>query len=328
MQSKLLIIKLGGAVVTQKDSPIPKARISIIKSLSKEIRQLTDQGYQIVLAHGAGSFAHGTVKKYDLHHGMKTPEQKQAFKEVQESMLKLNKIILDALSKANAQAISLPPHEFITQNAGKLSQIDTENIEKSLEKGLVPVLFGDMVLDDAWGCSVLSGDTIVCYLGEKLKATQVIFLSDVDGIFDSDPRKNPQAKLIPEVNHSNQEEVLKSLSPTERADVTGEMSGKILEIRQYLSKTEVYITNRSTHLGSPAISDPLPLLTSKSGVALSKYACNQTPYENGAERMPASLLVVRLELASLIAKNDPGFSGLTTNRPTPAKTSTLSANIA
>lgn len=243
MSKKLLVIKLGGAVVTYKNSPTPKARIQTIKSLSKEIKQLKDQGYQIVLVHGAGSFAHGIVKKYDLHHGMKTEQQRRAFKLTQKRMLKLNKIIMDELTLAGLNSVSLSPHTFITQNEGKLHDFDLKLIKKYLAKNITPMLFGDMVLDDKWGCSVLSGDTIVCYLGKKLKAEKVIFLSDVDGIYDKDPKKYVQARLIPEITNKNIVQVLKGLSPTEREDVTGEMQGKVLKIYQELKQVETFVVN-------------------------------------------------------------------------------------
>lgn len=243
MQQKLLIIKFGGAVVTFKDSKTPKARIPVIKRLAKEIRQVVDQGYQIILAHGAGSFAHGLVKKYGIDKGMTTKEQRKAFKLTQRRMLKLNKIVMNSLLQAGLNSVSLPPHTFITQNEGKLQDFDLELIKKYLAKNIIPVLFGDMVLDDKWGCSVLSGDTIVCYLAKKLKAGKVIFLSDVDGIYDCDPKKNPKAKLIPEINNSNINQVLRGLSPTGRDDVTGEMTGKILQIKKYLQKINVIIRN-------------------------------------------------------------------------------------
>lgn len=240
---RLLVIKLGGAVVTYKDSPTPKARISTIKRLAKEIKQISDQGYQIILVHGAGSFAHGLVKKYNLHKGMATDEQKYAFGLVTDAMLRLNSIILDHLLRVQLKAVSLPPHTFITQSAGKLNDFDVGIIKRYLDHGKIPVLFGDLVLDDRWGCSVLSGDTSVCYLASKLKADKVIFLSDVDGIYDSDPKKNPQAKLIPEVNNSNIKQVLKGLSPTKRDDVTGAMYGKILMIKRSAKQVLMVIVN-------------------------------------------------------------------------------------
>ena len=240
---KLLVIKIGGSVVTYKDSPTPKARLTVIKRLSEEIKQLADLGYKIILVHGAGSFAHGLVKKYDLQHGMKTEKQRKAFRLVQERMLQLNKITMNSLIQAGLNVISLPPHTFITQTEGKLNDFEFKRIKTHLDLNQIPILFGDMVLDDKWGCSVLSGDTIVCYLGNKLKADKVIFLSDVDGIFDSDPRKNPKAKLISEINNRNLNKILKGLSPTGRDDVTGEMAGKIKQIQESLRQIPIVIVN-------------------------------------------------------------------------------------
>lgn len=246
MSPKLLIIKFGGAVISYKDSKIPKARVETLQQLSQQIRILIDQDYKIILVHGAGSFAHGIVKKYDLHHGMKTNQQKQAFKRAQKNMLRLNQLVLDTLTQAGLNTVSLPPHTFITQNSGKLNEFDPDLVSSYLEKDIIPVLFGDMVLDDVWGCSVLSGDAIVCYLGGKLRPGKVIFLSDVEGIFDTDPRKNPHAKLIPEINNSNLNQVITGLSSSGRNDVTGEMQGKVTVIKKSLKGIPTHIINGFT----------------------------------------------------------------------------------
>ena len=243
MKKKLLVIKLGGAVVTFKDSPKPLARSDTIRRLSKEIKQILKSGYKIILVHGAGSFAHSLVKKHNLNFGMKYKRQKYIFGRVIQRMLKLNAILMGHLQKNGVSAVSLPPHTFITQSAGNLDQFEITLIKQYLKKGLTPVLFGDMVLDDKWGCSVLSGDTIVCYLAKKLKAEKVIFLSDVDGIYDCDPKKNPKAKLIPKITSKNINQILKGLSPTGRDDVTGEMAGKILQIQKNLKNQVVFIIN-------------------------------------------------------------------------------------
>ena len=65
----LIIIKLGGSVVTYKDSPTPKARLSTIKNLSEELSKL-HKNYQLIIVHGAGSFGHPLAKKYRLTEGL------------------------------------------------------------------------------------------------------------------------------------------------------------------------------------------------------------------------------------------------------------------
>lgn len=262
IKKELLIIKLGGAVVTDKDSLTPKARLNTISRLAKEVRQIVDQdNYNIILVHGAGSFAHGLVKKYNLQHGMKTDQQRYAFGLVTDAMLRLNSIIIGYLFRAKLQAVSVIPHTFIIQSKGKLNYIEAGMIQRYLKNNQIPVLFGDMVLDDKWGCSVLSGDTIVTYLASKLKADKVIFLTDVDGIYDCDPKKNPKAKLISEVNNSNIKQVLKGLSPSKRADVTGEMYGKILMIKQSAKQVPMVIVNGLKKGNLAKISDQSPVGT-------------------------------------------------------------------
>lgn len=241
---KLLIIKLGGSVVTYKDSPAPKARLDTIKRLAKEIAQIYHQNkYQLILVHGAGSFGHPIAEQYNLHQGMKTKQQKMAFNLMDQQVLELNSIIMESLLKCGVPVISLPPRSFVKQSAGRFDGFDYQLIQSYLDQGQVPVLFGDGVLDDKWGCSILSGDTIVSFLAKKLKAAKVIFLSDVDGIYTGDPKTDQAARLITEINNSNFDEVIKGLTPTNRHDVTGEMQGKIISLQRGLKGLPVVIVN-------------------------------------------------------------------------------------
>lgn len=243
----LVIIKLGGSVITYKDSQTPRARDSVIKRLAREVGEVLNKDYKLVIVHGAGSFGHPLAKKHQLHKGMRTDEQKAGYSQTVANMLELNRIIVRELIENGVRAVSLPPHAFTMQSAGKFKGFDCAVIEGYLRLGFVPVLFGDGVLDAKWGCSILSGDVIVPYLAKKLKTRRVVFLSDVDGIFESDPKVNKKAKRIEEITNRNLKQVLRILGNSagrgNRADVTGEMRGKVLSIKEQLSGVEVCITN-------------------------------------------------------------------------------------
>lgn len=240
---KLLVIKLGGVVVTYKDSPTPKVRVEVLKSLALEIQQIADQKkYQVILVHGAG-YVHNIVKKGNIQFGMKTPQQKKAFLKAIDSMSELNNIVVKYLLAAKLSVAGVSPHAFVTQSAGKLKSFKIKIVKEILDHGQIPVLSPDMVLDDKWGCSVLSGDTIVAYLAKKLKADQVIFLSDVDGIYTSDPKKNPTAKLITKITNKNFKNVLRGLTQNNPNDTSGEMKGKVLSIKQHLTSVPVLLAN-------------------------------------------------------------------------------------
>lgn len=242
----LIVIKLGGSVITFKESKVPKVRLSAIRQLVQDAAQLVKSGkYRIVLVHGGGSFGHPIVKENDLHKGMETAQQKLAYARTNQNMLDLNEFIVKSLIDQSVPAVSFPPHSFATQRAGKFKDFSSDIIKKCLEEGLVPVLFGDAVFDDIWGCSILSGDTIISFLAKKLKAHKVVFLTDVDGVFDKNPKNNPGAKLISEINGRNLKGVLKLLKTKDSSsvDVTGEMYGKVLAMSKNLKGITMVITN-------------------------------------------------------------------------------------
>lgn len=241
--TKLIIIKLGGSVVTFKDSASPKIRLSTIKKLAKDIFNIQKTGYKLVIVHGAGSYGHPLAKKYNLTQGFIDKRSYAGFYKTILSMQNLNNLIIEEFHHAKISAVGLSPHGFIFQKNGRLLNFDISVIKNLVDYNLVPVLYGDLVLDTTLGCSILSGDVIIPYLAKKLKADKVIFLSDVDGIFDDDPKINPKAKLIPHVNNQNLKQVLAGIKSTSRDDVTGEMTGKILSISKNLKGIPIIIAN-------------------------------------------------------------------------------------
>jgi isopentenyl phosphate kinase len=91
------------------------------------------------------------------------------------------------------------------------------------------VIYGDVVLDldESIKIAVLSGDQIVKYLAENLRPERVIMASDVDGIYNKNPKINPDAELLKVVTSNEQIELIKN---NQTVDVTGGMSGKLTEL--------------------------------------------------------------------------------------------------
>jgi isopentenyl phosphate kinase len=61
-------------------------------------------------------------------------------------------------------------------------------------------------------------------------AEKIIEVSDVEGIFTANPKINKNARLIPEINRKNYQDIQKCLSGSTAADVTGGMKQKYLEL--------------------------------------------------------------------------------------------------
>jgi len=78
-----------------------------------------------------------------------------------------------------------------------------EEVEKLLDAGRLPVflpsrlMFEEDPLENSWD---VTSDSIAAYIAGKLKAQKLLLIKCVDGIFDSDQKTNPKAKLVREIS--------------------------------------------------------------------------------------------------------------------------------
>ena len=96
----MILIKLGGSIITNKGKP-QSARRKTIDNILKQIKKINEPK---ILVHGGGSYGHYWSVKYDMH----TKPAKYSLKGlsvVKNSMIELDKIILDSASKKQAKHI-------------------------------------------------------------------------------------------------------------------------------------------------------------------------------------------------------------------------------
>ena len=238
---RLLILKLGGSVITHKDQNYT-AHKENIKRLSQEIADANQ--YPLIIVHGGGSFGHPHAKKHDIANGLKPDPQLIGFSETHQAMLQLNKIIVDSLLEAGVPAFSLSASSMMRTDGKRLNVFDPEIVKHFIESGMVPVLFGDAVLDSKQGVAILSGDQLIAKLASAFNAKNVVFGSDVDGIFTDNPKINPEAELIESFSISN---VKANVGNTTHTDVTGGMLGKLSEAAEVVKTgSEVLMINAYT----------------------------------------------------------------------------------
>jgi isopentenyl phosphate kinase len=232
----MILVKLGGSVITDKGRYRTFDQANV-KRLAKEIVRSKKP---IMIVHGAGSFGHVLAKKYRLKDGYRNQGQIKGLARVSMDVRDLNLRTMDALQSAGLPCVSIPPSACCLMENGKLVYFDTEIIHRYLDLGIVPVTFGDVVLDRRRGFGICSGDQLMTWLADDFDAERIIFCADVDGIFSSDPHLNKKARLIEEVDRS----VLSRLPLSERfEDVTGGIQGKIESILDLAKGREAMVIN-------------------------------------------------------------------------------------
>ncbi len=145
-------------------------------------------------------------------------------------MVTLNKLVVDALIRQNIAAVGLQPSAFVVTNSGRISCIEEQPLRKLLEIGLVPVLYGDAVFDFDLGFTILSGDQLAAFLAMQLGASQIILGIDVDGLYTSDPKSDPSARLVRHITLQELRNMQHEIEEAKVTDVTRGMLGKILEL--------------------------------------------------------------------------------------------------
>ena len=223
----MILIKLGGSIITNKERPL-SARRKAIESILKQIKKIKEPK---IIVHGGGSYGHYWSVKYDMH-TKPAKYDARGVAIVKNSMIELNKIILDIAVKNRINAYCLPPTDFMNGNKPIKNKILTMNdISKS---GLIPITFGDALWFGQKKSYILSGDVIMTTIAKVLKPRLSVFVLNVDGVYSDLKTK----KLIYD---------FKKEKPTisiNKMDVTGGMARKITEaVKISRSGLNVFFTN-------------------------------------------------------------------------------------
>jgi len=208
----MILIKLGGSIITNKEKPLSPRR-KTIDILTKSLKKISEP---IIIVHGGGSYGHYWSVKYDMH----TKEKKYDIRGVaiiKNSMIELNKIILDSLLKNKLSPYCLPPTDFMSGNKPVSKKV--KEIEKIAKSGMIPVTYGDALWFGQNKTFILSGDKIMTHIAKILKPRLTIFALNEDGVYSDLKSK----KLIYELKGERP-----SISEN-KMDVTGGMTRKIEE---------------------------------------------------------------------------------------------------
>jgi len=215
----MILIKLGGSVITDKSS-YRRFNKDVVSRLCQEIKS---SGKDVMIVHGAGSFGHVLAKEFELQKGHIRDDQIDALAKVSRDVRELNVMVISELIDAGIPAVSVPTGSCFIMDDGELMMND-EILRGYTELGIVPVMFGDVVLDRKKGFGICSGDTIMEHLTDIFSPDMVVFVSDIDGLYDRDPKISKDAKLISEVNEKLFEDIP---AETTVADVTGGVHAKM-----------------------------------------------------------------------------------------------------
>ncbi|MHA1720701.1 MAG: isopentenyl phosphate kinase [Promethearchaeota archaeon] len=236
----VIIIKLGGSILTDKNKPYSfKKEVfqNLISDISKHYH--SSNSPKLIIVHGAGSFGHPIAKNYSIQKGLNQNIQNQIFglTKTHQSVKKLNMKIVDGFSSQDIPALSLTTSSVFFQGEKGIKFIGIDHIISLLELDIIPILFGDIILHFKKNFSIISGDRVIYEICKsfsnipnvKYQIDKIIFCFDQDGIIILNNEK--ESKVIQNINSKDLNQLsLKNIK--ESIDVTGDIKGKLEEIKK------------------------------------------------------------------------------------------------
>jgi isopentenyl phosphate kinase len=245
----------------------------MVKQLLSDFLAQRGKAMRLVIVHGAGSFGHFQAKQYRITQGCREnsttfpktstdqksttsateleplpSEIKEGISKTRFSVLTLHQHFIGALLQQGVPAVGISPFDSWETHTTYDSTTQTSQcvvvrhnateVLKIVQSGLVPVLHGDCVFDSniQQRVNILSGDLIVHTLAKEFHCTNVVFASNVKGIYTAPPETVSTAKLIPQIlvnssSFSNSRGISTLLGDLQFSqssmDVTGGILGKI-----------------------------------------------------------------------------------------------------
>ncbi|TDT62746.1 glutamate 5-kinase [Fonticella tunisiensis] len=231
-----VVIKVGSSTLTYENG---RLNLSRIEGLVRQLADIHNRGYEVILV-TSGAIGAG-MGKLGLKSRPKTIPEKQAAAAVgQGILLHMYEKLFGEYGQTVAQI--LLTREDMIQRTRFINARNT--LFKLLEQGIIPIINeNDAVVVDE--IKFGDNDTLSALVASLVEADLLILLSDIDGLYDANPRLNPEAKIIPWVNEITAE--IENMAGGAGSSLgTGGMATKISAARIAVSSgTAMVIANGS-----------------------------------------------------------------------------------
>jgi 5-(aminomethyl)-3-furanmethanol phosphate kinase len=163
------VLKVGGSLAENADS---------LARLCQELSFLAKE-YKIAVVPGGGEFA-DTVRKFDRTYGL--------------SDVVAHKMAILAMDQYGLLLSDVTPNSYVSYSLKENSKHVKGKLLIFLPSQL---MFREDPLENSWD---VTSDTIAAYIADLMHAKKLVLVTDVDGIFSENPKKNVDTVLVEEMS--------------------------------------------------------------------------------------------------------------------------------
>lgn len=189
--SKRIVVKVGTSTLTHSSG---KINIRHLEGLCKVLCDLQNAGKEITLV-SSGAIGVG-IGKMGLESRPSETSMKQALAAVGqcELMFMYDKFFGEY---GHTVAQVLLTADIVENPTGRKNVQNTFN--ELLQMGIIPIVNENdtVATDELEGSNFGDNDTLSAIVAKQVNADILVILTDIDGLYDKDPRKHPDAVRIP-----------------------------------------------------------------------------------------------------------------------------------
>jgi glutamate 5-kinase len=185
---QVVVVKIGTSSITTEAGSLA---VSVIEDLTRQVATLRNAGHRVVVV-SSGAVAAGLEALQMPRPRANDVLTKQAVSAVGQSrLMRAWDDSFEAVGLVSGQAL-MTPNDFFDRT----QYLHARNtFQRLLELGVVPVVNeNDALADDELRFG--DNDRIAALVAHLVSADLLLLLTDTDGLYTDDPRRNPEAQLI------------------------------------------------------------------------------------------------------------------------------------
>ena len=195
IRTRRIVVKVGTSTLTYENG---KVNLKRLEQLCKVLSDLHNSGRQIILV-SSGAIGIG-VGKLKLRERPSETRYKQALAAVGQCEL------MFLYDKFFGEYNNYVAQLLLTKNV-VVNEHSRQNVMNTfqtlLEMGIIPIVNENdtVAIDELVGANFGDNDNLSAIVADLVGADLLVILTDIDGLYNKDPRNNPDAERIPFVTH-------------------------------------------------------------------------------------------------------------------------------
>lgn len=198
-QAKRIVVKVGTSTLTYESG---KLNLRRIERLCRVLSDLQNSGKEVILV-TSGAIGVG-VGKLGLRERPQETEKRQAVAAVGQCELMFTYDKFFGEYNRTVAQVLLTGDDI---SSGR-NRINTENtFQELLRMDIIPIVNENdtVAVDELVGSQIGDNDTLSAIVAKLVGADLLVILTDIDGLYDKNPRSDPSAKRIPYVSEVTDE---------------------------------------------------------------------------------------------------------------------------